>query len=460
LNTSTMAVSMMYILALSSALLPMFQANRVLIQRQQNIGQDDVSLVLEAQEDPKGDKDLSSTFAKMLKELDASTHKKKPNSTVSKEVKTAVEGMMKRFQTMAVDKFKKSFAKTQKSIEADVAALTKANEDSKGKKQGADTANINLATCRKAEKVKLKHYEECRSEGEWLNGTWEDACREMEESQFHEWEVDEELTKIHRCDLSVSNCTNLDELKQHVDEHFASAKTKRATYFKKVDSCKAAQEAAHQNEADCQGRLNAFLAMQAKCDKADYDTKMAMCTFGTSLQEKCDKYDAMSKLIQDVKEGKGTHNSDKDRQREWMEAETMRCRLRSYTGGGEYDEKVKTLCESTVDYKKDIGVMNYMGQQIIAQVSGKDSFTCKETQVLIKGALWNIGNESSKYVFEDAYNANITLELGDAPFDFCLPNSTDANCRGFLCPEDKQSVADAKAARCHLKKCTVYECCQ
>jgi len=437
------------------------------MQRQQNIALDDASeyseieAEIEALNQKPKEKDLSSTFAKMLKELDASTHKKKPNSTVSKEVRGAVEGMMKRFQTMAVDKFKKSFAKTQKLIEVKVAALTKANEDAKAKKQDADNANINLATCRKAEKAKLKRYEECRSEGEWLNGTWDDACQEMEDSQFHEWEVDEELTKVHRCDLSISNCTNLDELKQHVDEHFASAKTKRATYFKKVDACKAAQEAAHQNEAECQARQTAFLEKESACSKANYDTQLAMCAFGNSLQDKCDKYGALSKLIKDTREGHGTASSEVDRQREWMDAETMRCRLRSYTGGGEYDEKVKTLCQSTVDYKKDIGVMNYMGQQIMAQVTGKDSFTCKETEVLIKGALWSIGNESSKYTFEDAFVSNITLApLGDAPFGFCLPNTTQANCRGFLCPEDKQPVADPKAARCQLKKCTVYECCE
>lgn len=405
--------------------------------------------------------ELAGQMRTLMEEIDKSTGK---NGTMaSAAISGAVADMVGEFDAMVLAKMKKAFGFTQAQITATVTKLEAQNAKTHKAKGVADTTNVNLGNCRENEQDLLQIYETCHNDATWANKTWDAACQAKEDAQFHDWSITKALAKKHKCDLSSSTCNQLEELKKHVDAHYKQATAKRDTYKAKTEDCDANEKIALAKEVECQGKLQSFLDKRADCDLLNFQLKVRMCAFGSTLQEKCNQYDELNKLLVKVKDGaEKTKFSEKYRKLQWKKAQTLKCQLNSYRGGGVTDDKTKAICESGVDYEKDIGVMNYMGDKVMGLMRpAPKEFACTETKLTIAGPKWTTSNESASYEKEDVFSENITLApVGEGSFSWCQSNATRGNCRGFSCDAPLwKAKADQKTVKCTLTECSSYECC-
>jgi len=325
----------------------------------------------------------------------------------------------------------------------------------------ANTNHEKLGACRVEEKSLLQAHEAAFADGQWANKTADKACEEKKDAQIHDWSIAKELTDKHKCDLGEDACPKLEALKKHLDEQYAQAKTQRDQYKAKSEACENTRKASETQETLVQNKFNAFHSKKASCDHMNFESQKSMCMFGNELQQKCEQYKAATDLIVKIRDGKDTSYSEADRQANWVKAVSLKCELGSYTGNGGVDASVKALCESDVNYEKDIGVMDYQSAIVNGVVHpSPPNFTCGETSILFNGKKWSTGNASALYESEDQYKPDVTLTpAGVGPFNFCQSSSTRANCRGFMCDEPLKPKAAPETIKCILTECTVYECC-
>jgi len=406
----------------------------------------------------KQEQDAAMQIEQVLKEMEAMSSSMLGDDT---QVKVALQGTMKRMNTVVKDTFKKAFDQTQAKILSNVEAFEDANSKMRTAKVDADTANVDLDNCRQAEKESFESYEACVDESGWMNRTREEDCQAMEDAKFVEWNVDTSLTVEHTCDVSDPSCLKLEELQLQVDSLDNMTNARRDEYWEKHKQCKSSFKASLKQSNLCMEKQRTFLGVKAGCDSQDNDVRVAMCAFGHRLQEQCKQLDATNDFNKAVMKGTGTSYSETDRRDNWNRAQVLNCSLWSYTTGGRVNDIVENICETQVNYGRDVGVLQYYGERIMRSLHpSPPQFTCKESDIQFKGSIWEVGNTSAGYSHRALTSHAVTITPASAPpFDFCASNHSRARCRGFKCPAGWKAKASSLTSTCELRTCSKHECC-
>jgi len=376
-------------------------------------------------------------------------------------LKGALDGIMAKFDKVVLDTFKKALNETQHTIEQNVRDLEKAHNKTMFAKKAADSRNVLLSKCRDAERQALENLETCIDESMWANRTRDEACKAMDDAKLVKWSIDENLTSPHLCDVSDPSCPKLEQLKVRVDGYSNFLDAKRIEYWNKNGECNSTTDKSRAQAEKCADLRDQFLKKKARCDSEESNTHVAMCAFGHRLQEQCDQLDVTNDFNNAVRTGTGTPYSEPDRQENFAKVQTMKCSLQSYTAGGMVTENVRQTCATTVDYKSDVGVIDYKPDRILGLLHpAPPKFTCKETEIEFEGPSWDVGNTTARYVQQEKTNLlfNVT-PVATPPFAFCASNHSRARCRGFKCPKNWVPKADRISSTCELKTCSRHECC-
>lgn len=400
-------------------------------------------------------------LAQILKDMEKMSAKSPSEIENDSEVKTTVKAMISKFEKVASAAFKKAFKETQTNITQLVDNLEKSCESAKSAKQESDVANKDLGECRQQEKGEYKTYKECTDDSEWMNKTMEKACQEAADAKLFVLDIDNDLTKGITCDFSANICPKLEVLMANINQLSDKTKKQFAEHAVKDEQCNKTHEDAVAKANECVQKQSIFMLTKDQCDSKEAGARMLMCRFGRRLQEQRRQLDESVAFKEKVRKGTGTSISEIDREKNWQKIQVMKCSLTSYTIGGDVGKTTKALCEGDVNYRRDVGVMDYMGNRTLALLSSANGgFTGTELAIQFDGPSYTSGNTSGEYVLHETTMHNISITpFGESPFEFCAANSSRARCRDIACPVGWKSEATTLMSSCVLKPCSIYECC-
>jgi len=264
-------------------------------------------------------------------------------------------------------------------------------------------------------------HETCIVEQNALEADKDTKCQAMVDAQVNVWEVASAHTGSKSCDFlaDASGCSDFDSLEAWVLNLKGSISTARADYVSKTGLCNDATTLYDDKVQECIGVNGDYESKKSDCAGALSTAEVAICTFGSRFQEKCEKLDTVNALVTEVTDGSEATQSEASRIDEWSATQTVKCILQSYQEGGTFNEAGQATCTSGIDYAGSVGTMDYKATEITAQTTA-EMLSCTETHITFSDSTWATGSTSADYVETTPYAVGVTLRPISATFaSFC-----------------------------------------
>mmetsp|Transcript_252 Transcript_252/g.560 ORF Transcript_252/g.560 Transcript_252/m.560 type:complete len:575 (+) Transcript_252:64-1788(+) len=308
-------------------------------------------------------------------------------------------------------------------------AKTKQAVTSKGV---ADTQDSQLDYCRSNEKTALDQYESCETERASKIASDAQHCQAKRDAAAHvcaEKDAAADLTFTDLCAPKTCNLANgdtcgMEEFTKAVEGMNAMVKQKQNDYIAKIQLCNAAdQEAADVCAAaeefaasdSCKEQREQAHHQQTQCESEYGQAKVAICSFGTALQDKCVDLSEVRSLIAKIKASDRTDSlSESDRQHEWQAVQRLSCLLKALRDEGDLSQEAAATCAASRPYPH---TFDYLDARI-AELTTAENFTCDETSMTFSGYWWSVGDTSSDFA-QIASHPALSLQPGTPAFSIC-----------------------------------------
>mmetsp|Transcript_81077 Transcript_81077/g.216562 ORF Transcript_81077/g.216562 Transcript_81077/m.216562 type:complete len:517 (+) Transcript_81077:67-1617(+) len=308
-------------------------------------------------------------------------------------------------------------------------AKTKQAVTSKGV---ADTQDSQLDYCRSNEKTALDQYESCETERASKIASDAQHCQAKRDAAAHvcaEKDAAADLTFTDLCAPKTCNLANgdtcgMEEFTKAVEGMNAMVKQKQNDYIAKIQLCNAAdQEAADVCAAaeefaasdSCKEQREQAHHQQTQCESEYGQAKVAICSFGTALQDKCVDLSEVRSLIAKIKASDRTDSlSESDRQHEWQAVQRLSCLLKALRDEGDLSQEAAATCAASRPYPH---TFDYLDARI-AELTTATNFTCDEKSMTFSGYWWSTGDKSSDFS-RAASNHAVSVQEGTVPFQIC-----------------------------------------
>jgi len=317
------------------------------------------------------------------------------------------------------------FAGTQSSINTKISDLDLQTKVAVEKKVAADNADTVWFNCVDKERELRINIEAANAAEISSRSNSLEACQVEEDSRGFEQSIT--LTKF-TCDISQNqNCNEQVANYRTVVEGMVTSLTSDFEGAQKVHNdahlaCVASQDdlASKQSaHSDLQVDWN---SKRSEC-RANHETRqVSMCTFGTSLQNKCTRKTAYDTLIAEVDMVNGGEHSQPDREQEWTTTSVTKCMLQKVIDGGAIDAATMDACHLDVKFATQVGVLDRQTTQYNA-LTTEDKFTCSETTIsFAKTTQWNVPQDAepaSEDYTRTAFSPPVDLNEMAPPFSWC-----------------------------------------
>lgn len=234
-----------------------------------------------------------------------------------------------------------------------------------------------------------------------------------------------------QCDISLDECDA--ELVAYQKEDLAALTSQIysgvfATSFgygiakKGCDDAKS-KVLARQNDLYSEtGYVQQLRTQKTKCLTLHAPRKLAMCQFGTDLQNKCEKVRAHQTQM-DLVNGAGNEFSHSDRVAEWGTTFKTKCLLQKIIEGQTLDATASDQCDEEAIYNE---VLN-KNEVAFAIQTGEKRFTCSELTISFGGKTWELPPDeeapSEFYKIVVPYTRAVDI-FAETPFAECAPTPT------------------------------------
>jgi hypothetical protein len=281
----------------------------------------------------------------------------------------------------------------------------------------------------------------------------EAVCLEMHNTQNLTWALD--ATPSGLCDFTDVTtegiCVPFASFQDEIEAKMGQIDQQQVRYRELAEKCRKLMDQldslVRETTINSVPGNTAYTTKRKACDENLRQSQVAMCTFGDRLQEKCQSKADVDNLVVDV------YHQQADRVAQWNASQLIKCQLMRFRhgerlealnislkpvpvsnceedvyvnkngelrGGCVHDDMSleEQPCEFSIDFKTDVGQMDYMLAAIDSQMTA-ESLNCEETSFKFSGFQWSTGAEPIDYVKKD-FEPPVTLHpLGAHPFAFC-----------------------------------------
>jgi len=347
-----------------------------------------------------------------------------PGATESlNEVLTKVIGEI---EANVESKIKAGHGYTQAAIKTRIDELNLATThavDQKKTSDELDTAWFNCVADEKAKKVAVEEAEAALAAAQKAQIA---PCQLQEDRKMFSFEPNPDSLSFV-CNIAThGNCDpQLQNYEAQVESMLQGLESDAAAAEKRWQEAKAACDAAKAEVVAKRSALDSAIsvwkAARKDCQAKHESRQITVCIFGTTLQHKCSKVAVYNSLLKEVDTVNGGEHSHPDRIKEWKAVAVTKCMISKVVEGAEIDTATLDACESSVNYDRDVGVLDKQESQLAALTSPK-KFTCEEATITFGGETWEVPQgempASSEYVSK-ADHPEVSLAADTAPFALC-----------------------------------------
>jgi len=192
----------------------------------------------------------------------------------------------------------------------------------------------------------------------------------------------------------------------------------------KLEAVEAAEAALAAAQAALAAANAAYNEQKETCLENHETRQLAICQFGTDLQQKCSDVFAYNSLMAEVDQINGGVHSQPDRESEWQTTQVTKCMLGEIIAGHDISDTILTTCEDNVNFGTQVGVLDRKQSDFAAQTTA-DKFTCAEETITFNdGTTWETPTgqdpHSSDYVVVP-FAPQVDV-LTPPAFSFCTGN--------------------------------------
>jgi len=323
-------------------------------------------------------------------------------------------------------KIKESHSNTQVAINNAVIALEDATKNALALKDTADAADQTWFNCVRVEKSMLESVEHADTALAKSRSAVTEPCQEQEDKAKFSWKAEEDNLAFE-CDISIQdNCdAQLASYRSQINNMFEELEEDVKEAGSEYADAKHRCERAHADVVRKQSALDeakkTWQGQQQKCQGEHTQRSEAMCTFGKSLQTKCANAAAYTSLVAEIKTENGNDRSHPDRVEEWKVTQITKCWLSKGAAGETLDEAALTSCLNSVDFDKDVGILDFKSA-LVASLTSSENFSCSEETITFTGKQWKLPTgsnpKSTDYTIED-YAPAVSLKQDTLSFSFC-----------------------------------------
>jgi hypothetical protein len=346
-----------------------------------------------------------------------------PGATES--LNEALSKVITEIETNLLTKIKASQKDTQAAINEKIADLQAATTEAVDRKKTADDLDSSWFTCVGDEKAKRLAIEEAEEALKTSQSNVGAPCELQEGRKMFSSEPAAAGLKFN-CDFSANgNCDNQKQsYRTQINSMLAALQsdaTKHTISWTQAKGiCDAAKADVVAKQTALEGANAAWSAQQHQCMTKHESREIALCLFGTVLQQKCGKVAAYSNLMEGIDTVNGGEYSHPDRAQEWKTAVVTNCMLSKIVAGAEINDATLDSCEGSVNFDQDVGVLS-KEEKVFAELTSSAKFTCSEQSITFSGETWEVppgGAASSGYTAKP-FHPEVSLAEDSAPFTFC-----------------------------------------
>jgi len=347
-----------------------------------------------------------------------------PGATESlNEVLTKVIGDI---EANVESRIKAGHVDTQTALKTRIDELNLATTHAVDQKKTSDELDRGWFNCVADEKAKKVAVEEAEAALAAAQKAQIAPCQLQEDRKMFSFEANPDSLSFV-CNIAThGNCDpQLQNYEAQVESMLQGLESDAAAAEKRWQEAKAACDAAKAEVVAKRSALDSAIsvwkAARKDCLAKHESRQITVCIFGTTLQHKCSKVAVYKSLLKEVDTVNGGEHSHPDRIKEWKAVAVTKCMISKVVEGAEIDTATLDACESSLNYDRDVGVLDRQESQLAALTSPK-KFTCEEATITFGGETWEVPQgempASSEYVSK-ADHPEVSLVADTTPFAFC-----------------------------------------
>jgi len=318
-----------------------------------------------------------------------------------------------------------SFQQTQKELNDRMDNLVDATTTALGLKDVAYTDDSIYITCVEEEQAKKVLAEAAAKANDDAYYAIEEPCDRQENNKAFSWEPQVKPSTF-TCNFMEGDCTSkLEAYEGDVNVTVLQALDtevgQRVAFYNTAKTdCQNAHDLHDEKRRENEDAWAVFGDKQEECRGQNEKRELAMCGFGTSLQQKCRLVGEFNTLLVEINTPNGNVHSQPDRDGEWATTETTICMLQQVIDTGAVDENTLASCAAGKPFSTEVGELDLKEAELTQQTTS-ENFSCEETSITFTGKNWIIPprHEHSRYYEDFDYHPELSLESGDDPFVFC-----------------------------------------
>jgi hypothetical protein len=323
-------------------------------------------------------------------------------------------------------KIKEGHSNTQVAINNAVIALEDATKNALALKDTADASDQTWFNCVRVEKSMLQSVEHADTALAKSRSGVTEPCQDQEDKAKFSWKAEEDNLAFECVISTQDNCdAQLASYRSQIDNMFEEleedVKEAGSEYAEAKHLCERARADVVRKQSALDEAKKTWQDQQQKCEGKHTQRSEAMCTFGKSLQTKCSNAAVYNSLVTEIKTVNGNNHSHPDRVEEWKVTHITKCWLSKGAAGETLDEAALTSCVNSVNFDKDVGILDFKSE-LAASLTSSANFSCSEETITFTGKQWKLPTgsnpKSTDYTLED-YAPAVSLKQDTSSFSFC-----------------------------------------
>jgi len=314
---------------------------------------------------------------------------------------------------------------TQAEIDKRIEDLNNSNTDLLNEKRQADGADADWMQCVSDEKGMAKGIEDATAALEQARNNRATMCQLQEDNRYFSYQTDPAQIRF-QCDISLSSEHNCDVQWQEFQYDLEVA---WESFIDEVDSavgvhdahayaCQQAEADERAKEASLRRATERYETQHSTCLSTQEARRLAMCSFETGYQGKCDLATLYLNLIEEIDTADGSDYSHPDRVQEWTLTSTTICLLRRIIETSAVDTTHVSECEAAIN--TDHLNLGRQRQQF-TELTTEPNYGCAETAITFQGETWEIPASAPVPPAPSASYKRVPFHP-ELPFSFCAAN--------------------------------------
>jgi len=335
----------------------------------------------------------SASSAKLMGDLRASARSFATPGAID-ALNDALNTVISELEANVETKIKAGFSDTQSAIDTHISDLTTATSAVVAQKGVADTDDATWFSCVGNEKSKLEAVEAAEVALAAAQESTIVPCQNQEDRKdfnfvpTQDFEFACEFTAPELCQTEFNAYESM--VNNMLSTLTADFQAASSSWQEAKDNCDAANADVAAKESALASANTDYTGQKQTCLEKHESRQLAICQFGSDLQQKCSDVFAYNSLMAEVDQVNGGVHSQPDRESEWQTTQVTKCMLEQIIAGADINDATLTTCENNVNFGTQVGVLDRKESEFAGQTVA-EKFTCAEETITFNdGNTWEI----------------------------------------------------------------------